>query len=141
MKITRSIKNIFTFAFCVLFFVFASVAFVSLPIFGAKAEVLTTTEMYADGASIRLVDDDTSGIRFHVRVKSDADGNVVTDGITLSDKSYNSVGWFTFTNCELATMTLDAGTYQISFTIAGDNMNYTGISVIANAPVALGKSE
>ena len=71
----------------------------------------------------------------------DANGNTVTDGITLSDKSYNSVGWFTFTNCELATMTLDAGTYQISFTIAGDNMNYTGISVIANAPVALGKSE
>ncbi len=71
----------------------------------------------------------------------DADGNMVTDGVVLSDKSYNSVGWFTFTDCEVATMTLEAGTYQISFTIAGDNMNYTGISIIANAPVALGKSE
>ena len=71
----------------------------------------------------------------------DADGNTVTDGVVLSDKSYNSVGWFTFTDCEVAKMTLEAGTYQISFTIAGDNMNYTGISIIANAPVALGKSE
>jgi hypothetical protein len=71
----------------------------------------------------------------------DANGNTVTDGITLSDKSYNSVGWFTFTNCELATMTLEAGTYQISFAIAGDNMNYTGIAITANAPVALAKSE
>ena len=71
----------------------------------------------------------------------DAGGNTVTEGITLSDKSYDSVGWFTFTNCELATMTLEAGTYQISFTIAGDNMNYTGIAITANAPVSLGKSE
>ena len=71
----------------------------------------------------------------------DANGNAITEGITLSDKSYNSVGWFTFTDCELATMTLEAGTYEISFTIAGDNMNYTGISIVANAPVALGKSE
>ena len=68
--------------------------------------------------------------------------NGSTEGVTPSNNIYDSVGWFKMTSCSLAVLDLKAGANVISFKIAGDNINYTGINVISteDAAVSLCKS-
>ena len=78
MKMTINIKKILITALGVLCCLLAGVALIFAPTFKmtAKASAATTTDMYCDGASIRLADDGKSGIRFHVRVTANEDGSV-----------------------------------------------------------------
>ena len=56
----------------------------------AKADT-TTNDIFCAGASIRVADDEQSGIRFHIRVKSDEDGNVKVDGVDYSFDEFNKL--------------------------------------------------
>lgn len=88
MKMTINIKKILITALGVLCCLLAGVALIFAPTFKmtAKASAATTTDMYCDGASIRLADDGKSGIRFHVRVTANEDGSVSLNG-TQYDKA------------------------------------------------------
>ena len=88
MKMTINIKKILITVLGALCCLLAGVALIFAPTFKitAKAAVTTTTDMYCDGASIRLADDGKSGIRFHVRVKANEDGSV-----TLNETPYSKV--------------------------------------------------
>lgn len=80
MEMTKTMKRIFISLCTVLFCVALGLFFSVTSIFTAKAEVATTTDMYCDGAGIRLVDEvddkgnNTSGIRFAVRIDTQTDG-------------------------------------------------------------------
>ena len=88
MRITKMMKRIFisicSAIFCLTMGLF--IGFVS-PI-TAKAAVVETTDMYCDGASIRLSDDGRNGIRFHVRVNAAQDGSVTLDGVQYSKEDF-----------------------------------------------------
>lgn len=94
MEMTKTMKRIFISLCTVLFCVALGLFFSVTSIFTAKAEVATTTDMYCDGASVRLVNEvdennrNTSGIRFAVRIdtQTDANGNVTA---TLNGTEYS----------------------------------------------------
>ena len=81
MKFTKTVKRILVSVFSALFCVALGLFFSVGSVFTAKAaETVTTTKnMTCNGASIRLVNDKKSGIRFHVRVQLDENGKVTFD--------------------------------------------------------------
>ena len=84
MRITKRIKRIFI-SICSAIFCLTMGLFIGIvsPII-AKAAVVETTDIYCDGASIRLASDGRNGIRFHVRVDANQDGSVILDGVEYS---------------------------------------------------------
>ena len=58
-------------------------------LFTAKAE--TSTSMVCAGASIRVAEDEKNGMRFHVRIPSDENGNVTLDGVNYTKSELNQL--------------------------------------------------
>ena len=89
MKFTKTVKRILVSVFSALFCVALGLFFSVGSVFTAKAaETVTTTKnMTCNGASIRLANDGQSGIRFHVRVKSNANRQAILD-TTYSEKEF-----------------------------------------------------
>lgn len=94
MKFTKTMKRIFVSLFSALFCVTLALCFSVGSFFTASAAETDKSSgvMTSDGASIRLADDGESGIRFHVKVAADKDGNVKLDnGKTYTETQFRAL--------------------------------------------------
>ena len=122
--------------------------------YGNGNEAILTTTIYVEKATIvtfNLINDCRAGAGIFGYYPADGVGghnypyiksltlNGSTEGVTPSTKTYATKGWNVFMECELATLELKAGANVVTFEIAGDNVNYVGISVVSSkeAPVSL----
>ena len=128
MKMTINIKKILITVLGVLCCLLAGVALIFAPTFKmtAKASAATTTDMYCDGASIRLADDGKSGIRFHVRVTANEDGSV-----SLNGTQYDKAGFETLTKGILVIPT-DKLSDEEELTVEGATTAYVSGAKAAN---------
>ncbi len=92
MKRTEKIKAIVLSMLCAICCILCCIGYFAASEISATAEELTyTTDMYCDGASIRLADDGKSGIRFHVRVNATSDKSVTLNGVTYDQTAFNAL--------------------------------------------------
>ena len=91
MRMTKTLKRVLLSVCSAVFCLMMGVVAILGASVSAKADVKTTTVMYCDGASIRLAEDGLNGIRFHVRVTSNAEKTVALDGTTYSESEFKKL--------------------------------------------------
>lgn len=90
MKRTEKIKAIVLSMLCAICCILCGIGYFAASEISATAEEFTyTTDMYCDGASIRLADDGKSGIRFHVCVNAFEDKGVTLNGVSYEASEFS----------------------------------------------------